>query len=222
MFQPFCYNSSLMNITKNNGFCIISDKTSGMEIGYIEGESFERCDYRNNPLPKGEYECCQFLSCDFSDGDLSNCKFTDCEFAGCNLSLAKLSNAIFRDVIFKDCKMLGLQFNSCNEFGLSFSFENCILNHCTFHKTKIIKTHFKNSQLQEVDFTGCDLTSSFFDNCDLLRATFHNTIIEKTDFRTSYNYSIDPEINRIKKAKFSIDGICGLLEKYDIVIDRSV
>ncbi|MGB5462457.1 MAG: pentapeptide repeat-containing protein, partial [Aureibaculum sp.] len=34
-----------------------------------------------------------------------------------------------------------------------------------------------------------------------------------------YNYSIDPEKNPIKKAKFSQDGIGGLLDKYDIVIE---
>jgi len=31
---------------------------------------------------------------------------------------------------------------------------------------------------------------------------YENTIIEKVDFRTSFNYSIDPEINRIKKLSF--------------------
>jgi fluoroquinolone resistance protein len=118
--------------------------------------------------------------------------------------------------------MLGLHFDSCNEFGLSFSFENCILNYSSFYKTKIKKTSFKNAQLQEVDFTECDLTESLFENCDLSRATFDNTVIEKADFRTSYNYSIDPEINRIKKAKFSIHGISGLLEKYDLIIDNTL
>ena len=118
--------------------------------------------------------------------------------------------------------MLGLYFDSCNKFGLSFSFENCILNHSTFYRTKIKKTTFKNTQLRETDFTECDLTESLFDNCDLTSATFDHTIIEKADFRTSYNYTIDPEINRIKKAKFSISGISGLLEKYDIIIDRTI
>jgi uncharacterized protein YjbI with pentapeptide repeats len=65
----------------------------------------------------------------------------------------------------------------------------------------------------------CDLTASVFDNCDFTRAIFENTIIEKTDFRTSFNYSINPEINRIKKAKFSLSGIIGLLAKYDIDIE---
>jgi hypothetical protein len=43
--------------------------------------------------------------------------------------------------------------------------------------------------------------------------------LERTDFRTSYNYSIDPEINRISKAKFSINGVVGLLGKYNIEIE---
>jgi hypothetical protein len=60
-----------------------------------------------------------------------------------------------------------------------------------------------------------------FDNCNLERATFDQTILEKSDLRTSYNYSLDPEINRIKKAKFSILSIAGLLDKYDIEIEYS-
>ncbi|MGM0620666.1 MAG: pentapeptide repeat-containing protein, partial [Bacteroidota bacterium] len=78
----------------------------------------------------------------------------------------------------------------------------------------------KNSQLQEADFAACDLRSSIFENCDLLGAVFENTNIEMADLRTSCNYSIDPEFNRIKKAKFSILGIPGLLEKYDIDIEK--
>ena len=115
--------------------------------------------------------------------------------------------------------MLGLRFEDCNEFGLSFSFENCTLDHSSFYQTKLKKTLFNNSKLQEVDFTGCDLNSSVFNNCDLTRTTFENTVLEKADFRTSFNYSIDPEINRIKKAKFALVGIAGLLEKYDIEIE---
>jgi uncharacterized protein YjbI with pentapeptide repeats len=71
----------------------------------------------------------------------------------------------------------------------------------------------------ECDFTDSDLTSAVFDNCDLAHTVFYNTILEKGDLRTSYNYFIDPEINRIKKARFSISGVPGLLEKYDIEIE---
>jgi len=116
--------------------------------------------------------------------------------------------------------MLGLRFDACSQFGLSFSFEGCQLNHSSFYKAKIKKTVFKNSQLQETDFAETDLTSSIFDNCNLTQAIFDHTILEKTDFRTSYNYSIDPETNQIKKARFSILGISGLLDKYDIDIEK--
>jgi hypothetical protein len=44
-------------------------------------------------------------------------------------------------------------------------------------------------------------------------------VLEKTDFRTAYNYSFDPENNRIKKAKFSLAQVVGLLDKYDIHIE---
>ena len=116
--------------------------------------------------------------------------------------------------------MLGLKFETCNDFGLAFSFENCNLNHSSFYQTKLKKTSFTNTQLQEVDFTECDLTSSVFSGSDFTKATFFNTILEKADFRTSFNFSIDPEINRIKKARFSVEGLAGLLDKYDIQIER--
>ena len=85
---------------------------------------------------------------------------------------------------------------------------------------KIKKTVFKSSQLHEVDFAEADLSNAIFDNCNLVQAVFDHTNIEKADFHTAYNYSINPETNKIKKAKFSIQGISGLLDKYEIDIER--
>ena len=93
-----------------------------------------------------------------------------------------------------------------------------MLNHCSFYQTKINKIVFDNCQLHETDFTDCDLTAAVFKHCDLLNAKFENTILEKADLRTAFNYSINPELNRIKKAKFSLAGVTALLDKYDIVI----
>lgn len=52
----------------------------------------------------------------------------------------------------------------------------------------------------------------------IYQSHFDNTILEKVDLSSSSNYIIDPEKNRIKKAKFSLLGISGLLRKYDIEI----
>ena len=72
--------------------------------------------------------------------------------------------------------------------------------------------------LSEVDFTECDLSEAKFINCDLTGAKFEQTILEKADFSTAYNFAIDPEINQMKKAKFSSFGLPGLLVKYGLEI----
>ena len=187
-------------------------------MDYTTDKTFNKVNFTQASLPKGEYENCTFNQCDFPNCDLSEIKFIDCEFKACDLSLTKIHRTAFRDVKFKECKMLGLRFDTCHDFGLAFSFDGCVLNHSCFATVKIKKTTFTNSQLKEVDFTESDLTSVVFDRCDLERATFENTVLEKADLRTSFNYSIDPEINKLKKAKFSLAGIPGLLEKYDIDI----
>ena len=70
-----------------------------------------------------------------------------------------------------------------------------------------------------MDFTEANLTGAIFNNCDLVGAIFENSLLEKADFRTSYNYSIHPETNNIKKAKFSLQGLPGLLSNYNIEIE---
>jgi len=102
---------------------------------------------------------------------------------------------------------------------MSLRYENCLMNLTSFYKLKLKGIRFRNCNLQEADFTETDLTLSIFDGCDLERAIFEHTLLEKADFRSSYHYSIDPTVNRIKKAKFSRDGLAGLLDKYDIVIE---
>ncbi len=184
-----------------------------------EEKTFLKQDFTQQSLPKGEYEYCNFQQCNFSQTDLSGIRFLECTFTGCNLSLAKLLHTAMRDLTFKDCKMLGLRFDECDAFGFSVSFNSCQLNHSSFYERKLKKMVFKECQLMEVDFTGSDLSAAIFSQCNLNRAVFSNTILEKADLRTALHYSIDPENNRIKKAKFSLHGVAGLLDKYDIEIE---
>ena len=83
---------------------------------------------------------------------------------------------------------------------------------------KIKNTNFENSSLIDVDFTSTDLNNVVFKNCNLLKSLFNQSNLEKADFSTSFNYSIDPEINNIKKAIFSLQGVIGLLDKPQIKI----
>jgi fluoroquinolone resistance protein len=186
---------------------------------YITDRKFEKTDFSVPGITLGDYENCSFENCNFSNVDLSGLAFSECLFKGCDLSLAKLNKTSFRNAGFKECKMLGLRFENCNDFLFSVDFNGCNLNFTTFFRKKLKKTRFVYCSLQETDFTESDLSGSVFENCDLTRATFIHTILEKTDFRSSFNYSIDPEMNRLKKAKFSLAGIAGLLDKYDIEIE---
>ena len=96
------------------------------------------------------------------------------------------------------------------------------MNISSFVNMKLKKIRFSRSILTEVDFTGADLSGAIFEKCDLGAAIFQHTILEAADFTTSFNYSIDPELNKLRKAKFSLVGISGLLDKYDIIIVHSV
>ncbi|MDD5674490.1 MAG: pentapeptide repeat-containing protein [Chitinivibrionales bacterium] len=185
----------------------------------MQEKSFSKIDFTQNPPAEGEYENCTFTNCDFSNTDFADRHFMDCAFEDCNLSMVKLFGTALQEVAFKKCKMLGLHFENCQAFGLSVRFEDCNLDHSSFFKTRLKKTLFKNTKLIEVDFSGCDLSGAVFDACDLTRATFENSVLEKADLRSAYNFSIDPEKNRIKKAKFSLAGIAGLLDNYDIEIE---
>lgn len=190
-----------------------------MEFTFTEGEVFKNRSFKEFTLSKGEYEGCTFVNCDFSSLDISDFIFTACEFQRCNLSMVKMINTAFRGVQFMGCKMLGLHFNDCNDFGLKVSFDECTLNHSSFFQVKLNGAIFKDCQIQEADCSESDFTKCMFENCDFSRTVFYRANIQKADFSTASNFSIDPELNRIKGAKFSLHGVAGLLDKYDIEIE---
>ena len=106
-------------------------------MNFTENKKFEKENYSESALAAGEYVECEFHFCDFSSSSMAGIKFDACTFVECNLSLVKLSGASFQDVTFNGCKMFGLHFEECNPFGLSFTFNNCQLNHSSFYQLKM-------------------------------------------------------------------------------------
>lgn len=82
----------------------------------------------------------------------------------------------------------------------------------------MLKTAFVNCSLKNAVFVETKLQGSKLDNCDLSSAVFERTDLRDVDFSTSFNFSIDPELNMMKNAKFSSYGLAGLLDKYKIRI----
>jgi uncharacterized protein YjbI with pentapeptide repeats len=133
--------------------------------------------------------------------------------------MTKLAGTSLKNVSFKNCKLLGIQFHTCDDFLFGVSFLDCVLDYSSFTNKKMPKTNFNSCSMKEVTFVGTNLTNSVFENCNLDNAIFNETILAGANFTSAFNYKIDPEFNPMKKAKFSTQGIVGLLDKYDIKIE---
>lgn len=186
---------------------------------YISDKTFDRENYTETPLARAEYDNCTFRDCIFSGAALGGIVFSECVFDTCNLSSAVLAQTALRSVTFRNCKMLGLRFDVCDPFLFSIMPENCQLDLASFYRRKMRKTVFRNCSLKEADFAEADLGGAAFIDCDLSEALFDQSMLEKTDFRRAFHYIIDPEKNRMKGARFSNDGLSGLLQNYDLQID---
>jgi uncharacterized protein YjbI with pentapeptide repeats len=79
-------------------------------------------------------------------------------------------------------------------------------------------SRFSNSRLIEVDFTETNLESVSFEGCNLSGSVFQFSHLEKANFVGAQGYIIDPSNNRMKGAKFSREGLAGLLTTFGIDI----
>jgi uncharacterized protein YjbI with pentapeptide repeats len=184
-----------------------------------ENKIFKDIDYSEKNVNDREFTECTFINCNLSSSDFSRTDFTECLFENCNLSLMKVEEVVFNDVKFVDCKMNGIDFSVSNEYIYIVDFVRCYLDYSSFYRRKMPKTVFNECSLKDVDFFEANLKESKFLKCDFLRAQFSHTNLEKCDFTSAYDFTIDPAENRMKKAKFSINEIMGLLGKHDIIIE---
>lgn len=187
-------------------------------MNYITDQTFEYKNFLIDKLDKATYENCTFISCDFSTKNLSEFVFSECTFLESNLSNCKILETAFRTVSFKNSKLLGLRWDQCRTLGLQFTFENCQLNHSVFYQLKIPKTKFTNCNLSDIDFAETNLSACQFDNCDFQNAIFEDTNLEYADLSSAVNFNINPTQNRIKKAKFSMQNVKGLLKNFEIIL----
>ena len=190
-----------------------------MEKLFHEGKLFQNLMYSGKETKNREFEKCTFNHCDFSNGAFTSCKFIDCSFNNCNLTMTKLNHTQLNNINFNDCKLLGVNFSNTNDFLFDVNFETCVLDYAIFLKKKMPKTIFNKTSIKNADFTECDLTKSIFSEADLMNTVFYKSNLKEANFLTAFNYNIDPDLNNIRKAKFSLLEISGLLGKYDIIIE---
>lgn len=185
---------------------------------YIEEQHFQYEGSGIHQLQAGTYEGCHFVNGNFTGQDFTDRKFLDCVFDHCILDRVDITNVSFNAVQFLHCKMMGITFNKANEHLFIVDFNHCILNYSSFRERRMPNFIFHHCEMQEVDFEYTNLTGAVFDHCMLQRSRFEHTILNRADFRTATHYTIDPEKNKMKNAKFSLEGVAGLLEKYKILL----
>jgi uncharacterized protein YjbI with pentapeptide repeats len=189
-----------------------------MSANYIIDQKFYGKHFTNEDIMYKDFERCYFTDCDFSQCNYTGSAFIDCNFTGCNFKEAKVNYAGLRTVFFDGCDFTGVNFSMVDPLFFSVEFKNCKLDYTKFYTLKVKGTIFTNCSIIAADFMGTDLTEVLFDNCNLHKSVFHDSVANKADFTTSYNFSIDPERNKLRRARFSQDGLKGLLEKYEIVV----
>ncbi len=185
-----------------------------------EDKRFDKINYQEKIVKGRIFEGCSFTGCDLSKTAFLNGRFSDCVFTDCNMSLVKLGNSGFANNQFKGCKLLGIHFSECQDFLFSVSFENCLLDYASFLGKSMPRTVFRDCSLRQAVFAGCNLKGAGFYSCDLSDAEFNGTLLNEADFLTARNFRIDPELNKMVKAKFSVYGLPGLLEKYSLKIEQ--
>ena len=116
--------------------------------------------------------------------------------------------------------MVGFPLQDCNPFLLSVAFYDCKLDLAQFNHLNLKQSVFDNCSLVKVDFTNANLSESTFNHCNLKNAIFENTNLQSSDFRTAENFSISPEINQLKHAKFLKHHLSGLLDTYFLDISE--
>lgn len=167
-----------------------------------------------------EFEECTFRKLDLSRMAFSGSSLVNCRFEACNLSGIELKNTKLYDISFINCKLAHVDFGSCNAFGFHVDFQECVLDYTVFLNRKLKKSHFIDCSLKEAYFLKCDLTGTAFKHCNLELTKFEDNNLTQVDFASSYNMEINPDSNKLKKARFSLESLPGLLTKHDLIVSK--
>lgn len=186
---------------------------------YFEDSVFNDLKAAAKLVAKSFYNC-TFKNCDFNEADFSDTLFSECIFISSNLSLALLKNTKLQDVRFEDCKILGVDFTVVNPLIIEIGFKNSQISKCNFSGLELVKTGFIDCTIHNSDFFEANLSEAQFSGCDLRGSLFESTNLSKADFRTAFNYAINPLINKLKNAQFSLPEAVTLLKAFEIKVKQ--
>jgi uncharacterized protein YjbI with pentapeptide repeats len=166
-----------------------------------------------------DHEAICFRDCDFRGADFGTRRFVDCVFEDTNLTEVRWRGATLNGVAFKGAKLLGADLAQLRTAFLSLSFEDTRMDYANLGGLGLAKTRFVGCSLVDVGFVNADLSGAVFVRCDLSGAVFRGTNLSGADLRGAEGFVIDPEANKIQKAKVSVHGLAGFLTRYKLEVD---
>lgn len=167
-----------------------------------------------------EFVDCTFNQCSFIESEFLKCRFVNCVFRVCDLSLLKIPESVFTSICFEDSKIIGVNWTQADwtaaVLGKPLHFSRSTLNHSTFIGLGLKGMQIVNCNAVNVDFREADLTGVDFSGSDLTESLFLHTQLREANLTQARNYSIDPGLNDLHAAKFSMPEAISLLYNMDI------
>jgi fluoroquinolone resistance protein len=170
-----------------------------------------------------EFRECVFVGCSFREAVFRACRFHTCLFRQCDLSIVRVRDCGFTNTTFEDSKAVGINWAEADwprgkSLLASIDFFNCAVSYSTFIGLRLPRINITRCVARDVDFSGADLTRANCTHTDFSDSRFLNTNLTEADFTGATNYSINANLNVLKKTRFSFPEAMALLDSLDIVL----
>jgi fluoroquinolone resistance protein len=187
-------------------------------------QTFSNVECQRQEIRDKEFFHCTFVQGSFQETAFTRCRFSDCTFQGCDLSLIKVTDCGFTNTRFQDSQLIGVNWTeaawSRTGFLNPIGFVRCAISYGTFMGLALKKLTLRGCVARDVDFSEANLTQADCTGTDFVDSRFWHTNLSKADFTGAINYAIDPTLNVVKKAKFSLPEAMSLLYSLDIVLSE--
>jgi fluoroquinolone resistance protein len=192
-----------------------------MESNSFNGQILQSLDLQKTPIVGKEFLACRIEHCDFTEADLSRCVFEDCRFISCNFSNPVVARSRFAGSTFEECKFVGVNFRHCDQLVFDVEFEACRLQSCNFSELKMKEAKFRACKIDACFFEDSYLVGAIFDDSIFDGTLFHACDLTRASFRSARGYAIDPRVNKVEKAVFSVPDVLALVECFGVRIEGS-
>ena len=186
-------------------------------------ETFSKLVIKDECIEHIEFQGCQFNQCKFMGVAFNKVTFIDCDFDACDLSLATFKGCKFSEVSFKNANLAGINWTELNwplvKLTSPLYFHSSNISHSSFYSLDLTDLIIEDCKAHDVDFRETNLNHASFVGSDLQNSLFMHTNLKQADFTNATNYSIDPQINSITQARFSVPEVMSLLNYFDIKIN---